>query len=328
MPLNEVSPHRTPAAACLGVLLMLLLAVGGCAGEEDTGPPPTGAAPSMPDERPDVADEPDVRDDIAREQPPAPLPPPPRLAGPVGDGDAQVQDAQRVLVLVAPMELAAALSEVTRRFTADTGTQVQLRLAGGARIAAWLRGGTEADVIITDQPEALDELAEAGTIHPAGRALLAEDRLVLAAPAGTGFAVAIDPAASANSVGDMFAGQFALPSAARSAVGQAARQALEALGWWDDLSHRLLPGGDPRSTAAAIQSGEADAGIIGRSAAMLADGLDILADIPPRHHDPIRYTTLTVDASPPAAARDLLEHLLSPDSAGVFEAFGFTVPGD
>ncbi len=327
MLLNEVSPHRAPAAAFLGVLLMLLLVVGGCAGEEDTGPPPTGAGPSMPDERLDGADEPDVRDDIAREQAPAPQAPPPRPAGPVRDGEAQGQDAQRVLVLVAPMELAAALSEVTRRFTADTGTQVQVRLAGGARIAAWLRGGMEADVVITDHPEALDELAEAGTIHPAGRALLAEDRLVLAAPAGTGFEVAIDPAASANSVADMFAGQFAMPSG-RSAVGQAARQALEALGWWDDLSHRLLPAGDPRSTAAAIQSGEADAGIIGRSAAMLVDGLDILADIPPRHHDPVRYTALTVDDSPAAAARDLLEHLLSPDSAGVFEAFGFIVPGD
>ena len=69
---------------------------------------------------------------------------------------------------------------------------------------------------------------------------------------------------------------------------------------------------------------EVDAGIVYSTDAKLSDRVAVMTVFPEESHDPIRYPAAVCAASAhPAAARDLLDFLQSPEAAEIFVRYGF-----
>ncbi len=143
--------------------------------------------------------------------------------------------------------------------------------------------------------------------------------LVLVAPAGAGLAVRFDAAEPAQ----------ALPGVRRLAVadpghvpaGRYAREALQALGWWEALQPLLIPARDVRAALRLVEIGEAGAGIVYATDAVRSGRVEVVAALPAQLHTPIHYPAALSAKSTAGAA--FLELLAGPEMQRFCAEAGF-----
>jgi len=108
-------------------------------------------------------------------------------------------------------------------------------------------------------------------------------------------------------------------------AGIYARQALERLGLWQEVSDRLIPTVDVRAALTLAVDREADAAIVYASDAASSDEVSIVAAFDPGLHQPIEYPLLLLGGAGPPAQR-LFEFLVTERGRSHFLARGFTAP--
>jgi molybdate transport system substrate-binding protein len=227
------------------------------------------------------------------------------------------------LTVFAASSTAEVVTEAAARFERANRTHVKTSFGASSTLAQQIKAGAPADVFVSADEEWMDDLAKAGAIQAETRVDLLANSLVMVAPRGKGFAVEF-------SKGFDFA--KALPNVKRIAVadpehvpaGQYAREALEALGWWEGLKDRLAPALDVRAAVRLVEMGEADAGIVYASDAKASEKVEVVGTFPQETHKPIRYPVAA--CSKAGEARKFIEFLRSEEMSGVYKGAGFTVP--
>jgi molybdate transport system substrate-binding protein len=106
-------------------------------------------------------------------------------------------------------------------------------------------------------------------------------------------------------------------------AGIYARQWLEKRGLWERVRDRVVPTLDVRAALAAVESGNADAGIVYRTDAAISRRVRVVLEVPVEEAPRIVYPVALLAASHGAAARAFYEHLRSPAARAVFERLGF-----
>ncbi len=231
--------------------------------------------------------------------------------------------APEAVTIFAAASTIEAVTEAVGRYESATGVKIVCSFDASSNLARLIRAGAPADVFLSADEVWMDDLQAAGLIDPASRADLLGNVLVLIAPAGGRFEVAMTRE---------FAFAARLPAIKRIAVadpahvpaGRYARQALEWLGWWAELEPRLVPALDVRAALRLVELGEADAGIVYRTDAAASDTVIQVAEFPAGSHVPIRYP-LALCARAGAGAADFAGFLRSPEAAGIFDRSGFRV---
>lgn len=109
-------------------------------------------------------------------------------------------------------------------------------------------------------------------------------------------------------------------------AGKYAKETLTSMKLWDTLKPKLVPAKDVRQVLAYVETGNAEAGLVYGSDALISDKVKIAAVAPADSHKPIVYPAAIVAATKNrAAAEDFLNFLHSKEATGVFLKYGFQI---
>lgn len=225
------------------------------------------------------------------------------------------------VTVFAASSLKTALDEIAWAWTGQTGVDVALNYDGSGRLAGQILQGAPADVFISAAPEWMDAAMTA--LDASSRRDLLGNDLVLIAH-GQRPQQGIGP--QTDLAGMLGGGRLAVGQVDAVPAGQYGRQALQALGLWDQVSGRLAETDSAGAALELVARGEAPLGVVFGSdlVAGLAAGLDIslVGRFSKGSHAPIRYpSALVARAGPDAAA--FLEYLSGPAARAVFLRLGF-----
>jgi molybdate transport system substrate-binding protein len=225
------------------------------------------------------------------------------------------------VVVFAAASLADALREIGKIFEAQTGHHIVLSFAGSNDLARQIRAGAPAEVFVSASVERMDEVERAGLVRAGERFDLLSNGLVVVAPAAA-------PRATMPAEGLIDVRSLALGDPEAVPAGIYARRWLEKRGLWDRVRDRVVPTLDVRAALAAVESGNADAGIVYRTDAAISKRVRVVLEVRGEEAPRIVYPAALLTASRGPAARAFYERLRSPAAREVFERLGFEfLPG-
>ena len=187
--------------------------------------------------------------------------------------------AGKVLTVFAAASLSEVVEDLARQFQADTDTEVRLSVASSSVLARQIAAGAEADIYFSANSRWADYVsAEASDDSYRKRSRFCTNSLVVIAPPGSD--------TTGLSLAD--AELLALGDPEHVPAGIYAWAALEYLGLQNALVDRLLPCPDVRAALRAVESGDADLGIVYATDVMESD-VRTLQTLPPDSHPEIVY---------------------------------------
>ena len=234
--------------------------------------------------------------------------------------DASGQGSSRQVVVSAAVSLTEVLQQLAPMYQARTGERVVLNLGSSNTLARQISFGAGVDVFISADEAQMN--AVAARIDPASRVDLLSNQLAIAVPDDRPRAITsarglLDPAIRRVAIGD----PAAVPA------GVYAKQYLQMLGIWSELSTKIVPSGSVRLALAAVESGAADAAIVYRTDVATATHAREAFVIPATEGPRIVYPAAVVrSGSNPDGARRLLAFLRSAEATAVFTRAGFLAP--
>jgi len=223
------------------------------------------------------------------------------------------------ITVFAAASLSDALGELADTYHRVTGDTVRLNLGASSALARQIEAGAPADLFFSADEAKMDALAHAGLIDPATRRSLLSNALVLV--------VAADSARPVASPADLAAPgvrRLAVAEPATVPAGIYAREFLEKAGLWRALEPKIVPAENVRAVLATVASGDADAGFVYRTDALISKQVRVAWVVPPSDGPRISYPVAVLRGAPnPHGARRLLAWLESPPARAVFVKFGF-----
>ena len=218
--------------------------------------------------------------------------------------------------MFAAASLADALREIGAGFEARTGDRVVLSVGGSNDLARQIRAGAPAEVFVSASAERMDELERAGLVRAGDRVDLLSNRLAVVVPAGSTTSLA-----SAEDLAGVR--RLALGDPQAVPAGIYARQWLEKRGLWERVRDRVVPTLDVRAALAAVESGNADAGIVYKTDAAISKRVRVALEVPEAEAPRIVYPAALLATANGPAPRAFFEHLRSAEARAVFERLGF-----
>jgi molybdate transport system substrate-binding protein len=93
------------------------------------------------------------------------------------------------------------------------------------------------------------------------------------------------------------------------------------------LKDKVVPTENVRAALAAVESGNAEAGFVYKTDAMISKKVKVAMEISGADAPKISYPVAVVkNSKEPEKAKKFSEYLASPKSKAIFERFGFIVP--
>jgi molybdate transport system substrate-binding protein len=232
-------------------------------------------------------------------------------------------ESNAVLVFAAS-SLAHVLDKLAQHW-AGGSPALRFSFAASSTLARQIEQGAPAHLFICADEAWLDYLEQRNLIDSASRRVVATNRLVVVQP-GQRAALAppesVDALRLALNLDVAGAPRIVTGDPAHVPLGRYARAALTQLGLWQQASARLVHADNARSALAFVESGEATAGIVYASDALLSTKVRVAARFPAHSHAPIRYGVALASGAPPAA-REVLKRLFGTQAQGVFREAGF-----
>jgi molybdate transport system substrate-binding protein len=220
------------------------------------------------------------------------------------------------LWVFAATSTAAPLEQLAKEFQAQSGTPVRFAFGASSDLARQLIAGARADVFLSADLARMDSLERAGLVRAAERHRLLSNQLAVVVPAAS--------TARVDAARDM-AGfkRLAIADPLTVPLGVYARGWLEKAGVWSAVAPNVIPTLDARAALAAVEAGNADAGIVYRTDARLSKRVRVAYRVPKADAPDIVYPIATLASSKHSGAAAFVEFLRSARATAVFEQFGF-----
>ncbi len=216
---------------------------------------------------------------------------------------------QRVTVFAA-----ASLRGVLGDISDASGFDVSLSFGGSGTMARQIGAGAPADVVVLANDLWMDWLVDQNIKGMGTPQVVAQNSLVLIAPAGATRLAALDDLPTKLSDNRLAMGQ-------RDAVpaGTYARQWLENAGLWNAIKNRLAETDNVRSALVLVSRGDVAFGVVYATDALAEPAVQIVWNISPQDHDPIRYLAAALTPS----GETYLNYLAGDEASAIFTAQGF-----
>jgi molybdate transport system substrate-binding protein len=241
------------------------------------------------------------------------------VCGAATSGNADEADSLVVFAAASTIEAVAAAAS---GFTQETGIAVVVSHASSASLARQVEYGAPADIYLSANNAWVDYLAGRDLMVPGSAVVVATNSLVVIAPAGD---VVEDDADWTRTLFSALGedGRLALGDPAHVPAGVYAREALENGGVWQALESRTARTADVRGALILVARGEAPAGLVYATDALISPDVAVIAAVPSELHAPIVYVAAEVAGGNHDAAAAFLAMLAGPQGAAAFSDAGF-----
>jgi molybdate transport system substrate-binding protein len=228
--------------------------------------------------------------------------------------------AQENVRVYAAASLTNALTDVGAAWEREGHVRPTLVFAASSTLAKQIEAGAPADLYLAADRQWMDYLQARRKLEPDTRVNLVGNTLVLIVPKGQRFPVRMQPDFAIERA---FGTRLCMAETATVPAGIYGRQALQALGWWPRLQHRVVGTDDVRTALAFVERGECALGIVYATDAAISARVEVLASFPADTHDAIVYPAALI-AGARTQARPLLDYLAhAPAAQAAFTRYGF-----
>jgi molybdate transport system substrate-binding protein len=201
------------------------------------------------------------------------------------------------------------------------GVNINYNFGASGALLQQIQQGAPADIFISAGKKQVDTLEQAGQLVPLTRAVLAKNRLVLVVPKNV-----VGVSSFFNLTQDNIK-KIALGEPRSVPAGQYAEQVLKKLGIYDKVKSKFVYANNVRQVLAAVESGNADAGLVYRTDAKISDKVKIVVAADEKYHSPIIYPMAVLKSSKNvAAAKEFVQFLRSEQAKSVLTKYGFLLP--
>ncbi len=226
------------------------------------------------------------------------------------------------ITVFAAASLTNALGEIGPAYKAATGDTVRFNFGSSGALARQIKEGAPADAFLSADQLRADQLEKAGLLLPGTRRTLLANTLVLIvnqdAPAAVkGFADLPGKAVRRLAIGE----PKTVPA------GTYAKKWLQSHNLWSGVIDKCVPLDNVRSVLAAVETGNADAGLVYKTDALISKKVTVIAEVPLSDGLDITYPAAVVkDSRQPEAAKAFLDYLAGSKSRETFARYGFLSP--
>lgn len=221
--------------------------------------------------------------------------------------------------VAAAASLTDALKEIAGEYTAATGDKPIFNLGASSTLARQIEEGAPVDVFLSADEAKMDALAGKNLIAANTRLVLLKNSLVVVVTADSPLKIDAPAALAGDAVK-----RLALGETRTVPAGIYAREFLTKAGVWEKVESRVLPCDNVRAALAAVESGNAEAGIVYKTDAAISKKVKVAYEVPEALSPIITYPgAVTVASKQPAAAKKFLDYLASDKARAIFERFGF-----
>lgn len=221
--------------------------------------------------------------------------------------------------VAAAASLTDALKEIGAAYSAATGDRPVFNLGASSTLARQIEEGAPVDLFLSADEAKMDALASKNLVALNTRRVLLKNSLVVVVVNDS--ALKIDSPAALT--GDAIK-RLALGEPQTVPAGIYAREFLTRLGLWEKVQSRVLPCDNVRAALAAVESGNAEAGIVYKTDAAISKKVRVAYEVAPAQSPVITYPGAVLSAArQPEAAKKFLDYLASDAARQVFERFGF-----
>jgi molybdate transport system substrate-binding protein len=169
----------------------------------------------------------------------------------------------------------------------------------------------------------MDDLKKQGMVAEETRKDVLSNSLVIIVPKDSSVTLT-----SAAQLTDPKIQKIALGQPESVPAGIYAEEYLKKIGIWDQVSGRVIPCESVRAALAAVETGNADAGIVYKTDALHSKKVKVAYEVPVAEGPAIAYPAAIVKSSKHAdAAKKFLDYLAEPGSLKTFEKYGFITKG-
>jgi molybdate transport system substrate-binding protein len=226
-----------------------------------------------------------------------------------------------LLQVFAAASLMDALNEIAPAYERASGDKLLFNFGGSNALARQIREGAPADVFISADESKMDSLQEAGLLRDATRQSLLSN--TLAVVVGAESTLRID---SVRALAEPALKRLALADTRAVPAGVYAKEYLEKVGIWETIKDRVIPTENVRAALAAVAAGNADAGIVYKTDALLSKSVRVAYEVPVEEGPEISYSVAVVKESRnPGAAKRFLDYLTSEPGLAIFGEYGFII---
>ncbi len=203
---------------------------------------------------------------------------------------------------------------------AHIGTEVTFNFGSTGSLRRQIENGAPVDVLLSAAENHMENLIQSGNIQPDSVRHLLTNRLTVVTPRSSvslsEIAGLARPEVRRIAIGEV----HSVP------VGQYAREALQALGLWNELRGKLVYAKDALQVLSYVETEQVEAGIVYASDAARSELVKTAFEIPARLHSPIRYSAGIVEGNRnKEEAVRFLEFLTRNEAKSIFKAHGFRV---
>ena len=225
-----------------------------------------------------------------------------------------------VLTVSAAASLSDAMQEIEAAYQREH-PDITLRnnFGSSGTLAQQIEHGAPVDVFLSAAAEPMNDLEARGLILAETRRDLLRNTLVLIAPRDSALR-------SFQQLAGRSVRTIALGDPGSVPAGKYAQQTLTSLQLLDAVRAKLVLAGDVRAVLAYVATGNADAGLVYATDALVSGNVRVVAAAPEGTHDPIVYPEAAIRTGRnEATARAFADYLNSPAARAIFLKHGFTI---
>jgi molybdate transport system substrate-binding protein len=230
-----------------------------------------------------------------------------------------VGQSNTTLLVSSAASLKEAMQEIKTNYQqSKPGVTINYNFGASGALLQQIQQGAPADIFISAAKKQVDTLEQSGQLVAGTRSILAKNRLVLIVSRSTvGVASFFD--LTKNNIKKIAIGEpRSVPA------GQYAEQVLQKLKIYDKVKAKFVYGNNVRQVLAAVESGNADAGLVYRTDAAISNKVKTAVAADEKYHSPIVYPMAVLKQSKNVqAAKEFVQYLSSEQVKGILKKYGF-----
>ncbi len=226
------------------------------------------------------------------------------------------------ITVSAAASLSDALRETGAGYQKETGDTAVFNFGASSQLARQIMEGAPADLFISADELKMDQLQQRGFIVNKTRRSILSNTLVIIVPSDSPVRIK-----SPADLADPAIRNVAVAEPQSVPAGIYAKEYLRKLKVWDRITDKIIPTDNVRAALAAVESGNAGAGIVYKTDALISRAVRIAYEVPVAEGPKISYPAAVVaDSDKKAAAQRFLDYLRSDPARAVFRRYGFILP--